>query len=59
MGSEAAPSSKRAVRLGRAEVRPEQAAFRERVGDAWGWRCAITREDLPEALDAAHLPGAS
>jgi len=49
----------RAVRFGRQELRPEQAAFRKRVGDAWGWRCAITGEDVPEALDAAHLPGAS
>ena len=44
---------------GLALLRPEQAAFRQRVGDAWGWRCAITGEDVPEALDAAHLPGLS
>jgi predicted restriction endonuclease len=29
------------------------------VGDAWGWRCAITGEAVPEALEAAHLPGKS
>jgi hypothetical protein len=49
----------RAVRLGRAELRPEQAAFRQRVGDAWGWRCAVIGEDVPEVLDTAHMPGAS
>ena len=48
-----------AVRLREAEIRPEQAAFRDRVGDAWGWRCAITGEAVREVLDAAHLPGSS
>lgn len=48
-----------AVRRRDVEMRPEQAAFRRRVGDAWGWRCAITGEDVREALDAAHLPGSS
>jgi len=48
-----------AVRVREVETRPEQAAFRERVGEAWGWRCAITGETVREALDAAHLPGAS
>ena len=48
-----------AVRVREVETRPEQAAFRERVGDAWGWRCAITGETVREALDAAHLPGSS
>jgi hypothetical protein len=48
-----------AVRVRDVETRPEQAAFRERVGDAWGWRCAITGETVREALDAAHLPGSS
>lgn len=49
----------RAVRLRTAETRTEQDAFRQRVGDAWGWRCAITGEDVREVLEAAHLPGAS
>jgi hypothetical protein len=49
----------RAVRLSSTQLRPEQAAFRQRVGDAWGWRCAITGEDVPEVLEAAHLPGAN
>ena len=48
-----------AVRMRGVESRPEQAAFRERVGTAWGWRCAITGETVREALEAAHLPGAS
>jgi hypothetical protein len=49
----------RALRAALQPVRPEQSAFRKRVGDAWGWRCAITGEDVPEALEAAHLPGTS
>lgn len=48
-----------AVRSREVEQRPEQAAFRERVGNAWGWRCAITGESVREVLDAAHLPTAS
>jgi hypothetical protein len=48
-----------AVRLANVELRPEQAAFRERVGEAYGWRCAITGETVREVLDAAHLPGTS
>jgi hypothetical protein len=49
----------KAVRLQMVEARTEQAAFRNAVGDAWGWRCAITGEAVPEALEAAHLPEAS
>lgn len=48
-----------AVRSREMELRPEQAAFRERVGKAWGWRCPITGETVREVLDAAHLPAAS
>jgi hypothetical protein len=48
-----------AVRIQDVETRPEQAAFRQRIGEAWGWRCAITGEDVREVLDAAHLPSAS
>lgn len=49
----------RAVRTRDAEMRPEQRAFRDAVGQAWGWRCAISGEDVREVLDAAHLPGTS
>lgn len=49
----------KAVRLRQVETRPEQEAFREAVGEAWGWRCAITGETVREVLEAAHLPGAS
>jgi len=49
----------RAVRVKDAEQRPEQAAFRERVGNACGWACVITGETVREVLDAAHLPGSS
>src|SRR3954447_17442519 len=48
-----------AVRMRSAEERPEQAAFRERVGEACGWACVITGEAVREVLDAAHLPGSS
>ena len=48
-----------AVRMRATEMRPEQAAFRKRVGDAWGWRCAITGDDVREVLEAAHLPGSN
>jgi len=48
-----------AVRHRQVETRPEQEAFREAVGEAWGWRCAITGETVREVLEAAHLPGAS
>lgn len=48
-----------AVRIRGVEMRPEQAAFRNLVGEAWGWRCAITGETAREVLDAAHLPGAA
>lgn len=49
----------RAVQIRDAEMRPEQRAFREAVGNAWGWRCAISGEEVREVLDAAHLPGTS
>jgi hypothetical protein len=47
------------VRVREVESCPEQAAFRERVGNAWNWRCAITGESVREVLEAAHLPGSS
>jgi hypothetical protein len=48
-----------AVRIRDVEVRPEQAAFKERVGNACRWACVITGETVREVLDAAHLPGTS
>lgn len=47
--------------VSRSEVvrRREQSTFRQRVGEAWGWRCAITGEAVREVLEAAHLPGTS
>jgi hypothetical protein len=48
-----------AVRIRDIEQRPEQAAFRERVGAACGWACVITGETVRAVLDAAHLPGSS
>lgn len=37
--------------------RPYQAAFRQTVGQAYGWRCAITGCDEASVLEAAHLRG--
>lgn len=37
------------------DLRPQQVRFRERVGRAYGWRCAITGCSQPECLEAAHL----
>lgn len=48
-----------AVRFRDVEQRPEQAAFRERVGAACEWACVITGETVSVVLDAAHLPGSS
>lgn len=48
-----------AVSRGEVLRRREQEAFRKRVGDAWGWRCAITGETVREVLEAAHLQGKS
>lgn len=49
----------RAARFASTEVRPDQAAFRRRVFEAYGGRCAISGCDLVRALDAAHLTGRS
>ncbi|MDA3669883.1 HNH endonuclease [Burkholderia cenocepacia] len=38
-------------------IRPEQAAFRRAVLDAYDGRCAISGCDIQEALEAAHLHG--
>jgi hypothetical protein len=37
------------------QVRRDQAAFRKLVGDAYGWRCAITGDGDRCTLEAAHL----
>ncbi|KAA6123184.1 HNH endonuclease [Cupriavidus cauae] len=39
------------------EVRQQQAAFRKAVFLAFRGRCAVSRCDVPEALEAAHLVG--
>lgn len=39
------------------EVRTMQERFRLRVGQRCGWRCVVSGTDVPEVLDAAHLPG--
>jgi hypothetical protein len=39
------------------ERRLRQRAFRYRVGQRWGWRCAVTGTAVRDALEAAHLPG--
>jgi hypothetical protein len=49
----------RAARFASVEVRPDQAAFRRRVFEAYGGRCAISGCDVVRALDAAHLTGRS
>jgi hypothetical protein len=39
------------------ELRTQQHVFRARVGDRYGWRCAVTGTTVVSVLDAAHLPG--
>jgi hypothetical protein len=39
------------------ERRLKQQVFRVRVGERYGWRCAVTGTAVRDALDAAHLPG--
>jgi len=38
-------------------VRLLQRQFRQRVGEAYGWRCAVSNCALDAVLEAAHLPG--
>ncbi|CAB3965478.1 hypothetical protein BLA3211_03402 [Burkholderia aenigmatica] len=38
-------------------VRLKQALFRNRVGAAYAWRCAVTNCAVRKVLEAAHLPG--
>lgn len=47
----------RAKRFAQAEVRPDQAKFRDAVFLACQGRCVVSGCDVPEALDAAHLSG--
>jgi hypothetical protein len=39
------------------ERRLKQQVFRVRVGERYGWRCAVTGTAVRDVLDAAHLPG--
>lgn len=39
------------------ERRLKQQVLRVRVGERYGWRCAVTGTAVRDALDAAHLPG--
>lgn len=39
------------------EIRLRQSVFRRRVGEKFGWRCAVTGTNIREILDAAHLIG--
>jgi len=39
------------------EYRMRQQLFRSKVGDRYGWKCAVTGFATREVLDAAHLPG--
>ncbi|MBU9426446.1 HNH endonuclease signature motif containing protein [Burkholderia gladioli] len=39
------------------ERRMRQAAFRQRLGRYFGWRCAVSGITVRAALEAAHLPG--
>ncbi|WP_020203534.1 HNH endonuclease signature motif containing protein [Cupriavidus sp. WS] len=39
------------------ERRLKQAAFRQRLGTQYGWRCMVSGTTVKAALDAAHLPG--
>lgn len=37
------------------ELRPEQAAFRDKLLDLYSGRCVISRTAIPETLEAAHI----
>lgn len=39
------------------ERRLQQAAFRQRLGRHYGWRCMVSGTMVKAALEAAHLPG--
>ncbi len=38
-----------------AKLRPGQGVFRAQVADAYGWKCAVTRERVRPTLEAAHI----
>lgn len=44
-------------RMAEVELRIQQAAFRNRVGERFGWCCVVTGSTIRQTLDAAHLPG--
>lgn len=54
-GSEADSEARRMSTV--LEVRTMQERFRLRVGQRCGWQCVVSGTDVPEILDAAHLPG--
>lgn len=43
--------------LAEVERRLQQEAFKNRLGERYGWRCAVSGNEVREVLDAAHLPG--
>lgn len=49
----------RLERFARAQVRPEQRLFRERVFKACRGRCVVSQCSIPEVLEAAHMKGRS
>jgi len=48
---------RRAVRFAAVATRPEQAAFRSAVYEAYGGKCALSGCAIASLLDAAHRPG--
>lgn len=54
-GADAVPASKKVTT--EVERRMRQAAFRQRLGSYYGWRCAVSGTTIKAALEAAHLPG--
>jgi hypothetical protein len=51
----AGPASKKVTT--EVERRMRQAAFRLRLGNHYGWRCAVSGTTVRATLEAAHLPG--
>ncbi|MET3515622.1 hypothetical protein ABIC63_003406 [Pseudacidovorax sp. 1753] len=43
--------------LAEIERRLQQEAFKNRLGEKYGWRCAVSGNEVREVLDVAHLPG--
>ena len=48
---------RRSIQFAVIEVRPDQAAFRREVFRRYEGRCPLTNCQIPDLLDAAHLPG--